>query len=97
LPNPYQRQLVVGKNADSVVGSQAEVTAVHDDFRFIPSKQPSPLVLLEPVNLREDEERGQQAGQWKKSGEQCRIGLADGREQHGEKKDARNAGSLTKT
>jgi hypothetical protein len=38
IAQSYQRQLIVGKNAVSVVGSQAEVTALHDDFRFIPSK-----------------------------------------------------------
>src|SRR6266496_2195353 len=42
------------------------------------SARPSPhcwLVVVEPVDLREDEERGKQAGQRKKGGEQRRMGL----------------------
>src|SRR6266542_6775388 len=42
------------------------------------SARPSPhcwLVVVEPVDLREDEEHGKQAGQRKKGGEQRRMGL----------------------
>jgi hypothetical protein len=54
---------------------------------------PSPhcwLVVLEPVDLREDEKRGQQ----EKRSEQRRIGLTNRRKQHRKEKDAQECRQL---